>query len=100
MKLITETLRHIRHLPIERLHLFTKKGALTFVKDGDENEVLMTDDEFRLLKGKIIVHNHPQCNGCYCKVSDIDKAAVTAHGAHKIISICSCGNIDEYKGGN
>jgi hypothetical protein len=97
MRLITETLRSIQHLPIERLHLFTKKGALVFVKDGDSNEVPFTEYEFALLKGKILVHNHPQCNGQYCTLSETDRQAITVHKAHKIISICSCGNIDSYE---
>ena len=99
MKLITDTLRQIKHLPIERLHLFTKKGALVYVQDGTDEEVQLPKCNTPKLKGRIVVHNHPECTGEYCKLSQADKELVIAWGVYKIISICSCGKIDEYKEG-
>jgi hypothetical protein len=97
MKLITDTLRSIQHLPNERLHLFTKKGALVYVQDGTEEEVQLPKDNPPKLKGRILIHNHPGCTGEYCKLSQADKELVIAWRVHKIVSICSCGNIEEYK---
>ena len=69
-----------------------------YVQDGDDQEVQLPPGRVPKLKGRILVHNHPDCQGKSCLLSEADIELADGWGLHKIISICSCGNIDEYKG--
>ena len=101
MKLISDTLKEIQHLPIEHFRVFNKRGALVFVQEGTVDTIQLYPHEFRRLRNKIIVHNHPSHSEDFdCGLSDVDKRLVDVYKAQKIISICSCGKIDLYQGGS
>ena len=49
----------IKSLDYERVVVVTSNGKIPLVKGGGRSEVGFTEDEFKLFKGNIVTHNHP-----------------------------------------
>lgn len=52
----------IRDLPIEYAYVFDQNGTLLFNVKGNESCIWFNPYELDLLKGNILIHNHPNGN--------------------------------------